>query len=120
MKHYADSSGQIYAFEEDGSQDHLITSDMQPIGYEEVLERTKKEPPEPSYFTHKTDIWQRCTDDEAEQLDGQLEQAPAKQRRMWNDSITIEHSSEYFPILRDNMVEAFGEARTDEILAPSN
>lgn len=78
------------------------------------------EPVKPEYSTYKSDIWQRCTDAEAETLDGQLEQAPAKQRRMWNDAITIEHSSEYFSLLRDNMIEEFGEERTDEILAPSN
>ena len=70
-------------------------------------------------FTYKTDIWQRCTDDEANTLDTQLNQATAKQRRMWDDSLSIEHSSDYYALLRDQMITAFGELRTDEILAPS-
>lgn len=28
MKHYKDNNGEVYAFEQDGSQDHLITQDM--------------------------------------------------------------------------------------------
>ncbi|WP_129141544.1 hypothetical protein [Modicisalibacter coralii] len=76
--------------------------------------------PEPNYFTYKTDIWQRCTDAEAETLDGALSQATAKERRMWEDSLTIEHSSDYYDILRAEMIDRFGEARTDVILAPSS
>lgn len=71
-------------------------------------------------FTFKTDIWQRVTDEEAEILDAQLKQAPAKQRRMWDDSLSVEHSSDYYALLKSQMVNAFGEARTDQILAPSN
>lgn len=70
-------------------------------------------------YTYKTDIWQRVTDEEAVTLDEQLKQAPPKQRRMWDDSLSVEHSSDYYALLREQMVQAFGEARTDEILAPS-
>lgn len=41
MKHYLLPDNSIRAFEADGSQDHLITAEMQPITYEEVLERTQ-------------------------------------------------------------------------------
>lgn len=41
MKHYIDSNDKIFAFESDGSQDHLIKSDMQPISKEEIAERNK-------------------------------------------------------------------------------
>lgn len=78
--------------------------------------------PEPvrNYFTYKTDIWQRVTDAEAETLDAQLGQAPAKQRRMWDDAQSVEHSSDYYFVLREQMISEFGESRTDEVLAPSN
>ena len=31
MKHYIDTNNELYAFESDGSQDHLITESMQPV-----------------------------------------------------------------------------------------
>lgn len=36
MKHYINKNKEIYGFELDGSQDHLITSDMVEISLEEV------------------------------------------------------------------------------------
>lgn len=120
MKHYIDKNETIFAFEEDGSQDHLITNDMTKISKKKVDEKTKAKAAEPNLFTYKTDIWQRVTDDEAETLDAHLTQATAKQRRMWDDSLRVEHSSDYFSALRKQMVAEFGDSRTSEILAPSN
>lgn len=71
-------------------------------------------------FTYKTDIWKRVTEQEAEALDEALKAAPAKQRRMWEDSLSVEHSSDYYLLLKTQMVEAFGESRAGEILAPSS
>ena len=36
MKHYIDKNKEIFAFELDGSQDHLITKDMVEISLEEI------------------------------------------------------------------------------------
>ena len=36
MKHYIDKNKEIFGFELDGSQDHLITEDMKPISLEEI------------------------------------------------------------------------------------
>ena len=36
MKHYINKNKEIFAFELDGSQDHLITEDMNPISLEEI------------------------------------------------------------------------------------
>lgn len=36
MKHYINESKEIFGFELDGSQDHLITPDMTPISLEEI------------------------------------------------------------------------------------
>lgn len=41
MKHYIDSDDNIFAFESDGSQDHLITADMKPITEVEIAKRNK-------------------------------------------------------------------------------
>lgn len=38
MKHYINKNKEIFGFELDGSQDHLITSDMTPITVEEIQE----------------------------------------------------------------------------------
>lgn len=37
MKHYKKPDNSIWAFSEDGSQDHLITTDMVPISDEEIV-----------------------------------------------------------------------------------
>lgn len=70
-------------------------------------------------FTYKTDIWTRCTEDEAEILDARLEQAPARERRMWADSLSVQHASDYYTMLREQMEAEFGVERTAAILAPS-
>ena len=36
MKHYINNNKEIYGFELDGSQDHLVTSDMVEISLEEI------------------------------------------------------------------------------------
>ena len=36
MKHYINKQNEIFAYALDGSQDHLITSDMKPISLEEI------------------------------------------------------------------------------------
>lgn len=44
MKYYLDPTCGVRAFESDGSQDFLITEDMQPLTPEEALAYTKPEP----------------------------------------------------------------------------
>lgn len=78
-------------------------------------------PPQPvqPIITYKSDIWRRCTDAEAAILDNALDEAPVKMRRMWDDSTQIESTAPEFAMFRGQMVAAFGEARTAELLAPS-
>lgn len=52
MKFYKNSKEEIYAFELDGSQDHLITEDMQEISRHEV-QRIKESKNEVSWDTIK-------------------------------------------------------------------
>ena len=70
-------------------------------------------------FTYKTDIWQRATDTEAQAIDASINNSSVKQRRMWDDSLKVQHASPFFQTLRDQMIAQFGEQRADEILAPS-
>lgn len=76
--------------------------------------------PEPAYTTYKTDIWRRCTDEEAEAMEQALLAAPAKLRRLFNDATIIEHNSPEFVYLRAGIERAVGVDRADVILAPSN
>ncbi len=41
MKHYINKNKEIFGFELDGSQDHLITKDMVEISLEEIAELNK-------------------------------------------------------------------------------
>ena len=41
MKHYINKNKEIFGFELDGSQDHLITEDMVTISLEEIAELNK-------------------------------------------------------------------------------
>ena len=45
MKHYINKNKEIFGFELDGSQDHLITEDMTPIELEEIqaINQTKED-----------------------------------------------------------------------------
>ncbi|WP_417733131.1 hypothetical protein [Rosistilla oblonga] len=78
----------------------------------------------PPILTRKDDVWDRCTDAEAEALMSALEKAPAKLKGMWFDNPLISHSHDLFSTLRSSVIEALGgdeasEARADEILAES-
>ncbi len=44
MKYFKNTLGEVFAFEGDGSQDHLISEDMVLISEEEVVELTSKSP----------------------------------------------------------------------------
>lgn len=75
-------------------------------------------------LTRKDDIWERCTEAEAELFMSALDQAPAKLRGMWMDNPYISHSHSQFATLRDSLIEILGndaaaETRADEILAES-
>lgn len=87
---------------------------------EKKEESQSNEDAQEAYFVYKTDVWRRTTEEEAEVLDERIQNSSTKRRRMWEDSRSIEHDSDYFLVLRDQMVEAFGEKRTDELLYPSN
>jgi|TARA_Y100000034_G_scaffold136486_1_gene213256 hypothetical protein len=75
-------------------------------------------------LTRKDDVWDRCTEAEAELLMTTLDQAPAKLRGMWMDNPYISHSHDQFPTLRSAIVTVLGgdtsaEERADELLAES-
>lgn len=76
--------------------------------------------PGPMYArTYKSDIWRRATDEEVVTIDAGLTEAPARLRRLWDDSQVLMHEADEFPMIRDVMVDAFGEKRANELLAAS-
>lgn len=77
--------------------------------------RTANEP----VITAKADIWRRCSDLEAQMLDGALADAPAQLRRIFDAAQYIDHSDAFFPVLRSAITDVLGQTRADEILAGS-
>lgn len=78
------------------------------------------EPTEPKFYTvNKTDLWKRCTEDEAEILQAALAQASAKMQGVFNGATVLHSNDEFFPMLQAGISDAVGEERANEILAPS-
>lgn len=69
--------------------------------------------------TYKSDIWRRATEQEAEVIEQMLAQQSARIRGLWHDTSYILHTDELFQLAWDNAVQAFGEERAGELLAPS-
>lgn len=67
--------------------------------------------------TSKAVFWSRATDAEAEQIDALLEAQPARMRRLWQDALYLDHTHEMFSAIRTGLVDLFGEARADDLLA---
>lgn len=78
------------------------------------------DPPEiPSAITYKADIWRRATDGEAETIVAVLGQQSIRKQRLFNDATVLNHADPEFAELKAGFVQAFGPARADELLAPS-
>jgi len=76
------------------------------------------EPPLPQRISlYKTDIYSRMTDDEFSLFISAMEAASARIRYMWNDCQQVEVASPFWPLLQQQLTEAFGEERTAAILS---
>jgi hypothetical protein len=71
-------------------------------------------------ITLKSDIWDRATDAEAVTIEAGMAAQSAKLRNFFASITEIHHSHQMYPFLRGLFVDAFGEARADQLLAPSN
>ena len=74
-------------------------------------------PPAPRTF--KSDILRRATVYEAELIELALTASSPKYRDLFRDVQYLDHDDPRFPMLRSGFIDAFGEARADELLAPS-
>lgn len=79
------------------------------------------EPPPAPILTRiaKADLWRRLTEPEAETLDAALQAAPLRLRRIFEAAQYLDTTDEDYPALRAGIVAALGEARADEVLAPT-
>ncbi|ALN73530.1 hypothetical protein [Aureimonas sp. AU20] len=71
-------------------------------------------------ITYKADVWRRSTEEQAAAIDTELTKLDVRMRRLWDDAQYLDHSTEEFALLQATMLQAFGQAETDRILAPSN
>ncbi|GJE54590.1 hypothetical protein [Methylobacterium thuringiense] len=77
------------------------------------------EGPPVALITYKADIYRRCTDAEAEEIEMALAAAPVRQRRLFEEAQHLDHADEAFSTMHEAMVEIFGAKRADELLAPA-
>ena len=75
--------------------------------------------PELQLFTYKADIWRRATDEEAVTLDAALKAAPLRLQRLFDGATRLVHDDPDFGSLKVGIAQAVGQARADELLAPS-
>lgn len=86
----------------------------------EVVPYERPVPP-PPVLTRiaKADVWRRLTEPEAVTLDAALQTAPLRLRRIFEAAQYLDTTDEDYPALRAGIVGALGEARADEVLAPT-
>jgi hypothetical protein len=77
------------------------------------------EPAPPPARTYKADVWRRATDAEADVIIAALAQQTRRQQRIFNDAQYLDQSDPMFATLKAQFVGAFGQARADQLLAPS-
>jgi hypothetical protein len=64
-------------------------------------------------------IWERMTEEEAEQADQVLRAQPAKIYRQYDGATYISTKADLYPMLQAAMTQLFGAERAAEILAPN-
>jgi hypothetical protein len=72
----------------------------------------------PALRTFKADILRRATVYEAELIELALTASSAKYRNLFRDVQYLDHDDPRFAVLRSGFIDAFGEARADQLLAP--
>lgn len=72
----------------------------------------------PRYRIAKTTPWLRMTDPEAASMETAMNAAPARLRQIYAAATYLNSADELWPTLRGMLVQQFGQARADELLAP--
>jgi len=64
-------------------------------------------------------LWERMTDDEAEQVNAAMETQPFRTRQIFMTANTFRSDHELWPLLMQMATDLFGEARAAELLSPA-
>lgn len=82
-------------------------------------EPTPPKAPEMPEVTFKKDLWIRTTEVEADKIEDWVATQPARDRRMFNETITIIHTDPLYDNLLKAFTELFGAERANILLASS-
>ena len=77
------------------------------------------EEPAFAFTVYKGDIWRRCSDAEAAQLDGAIVSQPVRLRRLFDDAQFLRSDDELFGRIRGAVTQMLGATRAAVILAAS-
>lgn len=72
-----------------------------------------------THFVRAGDLWERLTDDEAEQVEAAIATQPVRTQNIFRARTEYHSDHELFPLLTQIATQLFGEERASEILAPS-
>ncbi len=104
----------------------LVASDVAGVGwlYDGKAFKAPTPAPPPSVetppITYKADVWRRATEAQAAVIDTELQKLDVRRRRMWDDSMYLDHSDELVAFFRTMLTQTFGATEANRILAPSN
>ncbi|WP_336812228.1 hypothetical protein [Bosea sp. MMO-172] len=93
----------------------------EPVGADDPEVVSFLNPPAPGPTRlFKAELWRRLTEAEADALDAALAAAPTRLRRIFEAAQYLDTADPDYPALRAGIVAALGEARADEVLAPTH
>jgi len=72
-----------------------------------------------TYFVRAGDLWDRVTDEEAEQIEAAIATQPIRIQNIFRARTEYHSNHELFPLLTEIAETLFGQERASEILAPS-
>lgn len=70
-------------------------------------------------ITTKADLYRRCTEEEADEIEVALQAAPVRQRRLFESAQYLDHADEQFSAMFQALVTLFGAERAAVLLARS-
>lgn len=70
-------------------------------------------------IVYRSDLYRRCTEDEAEKIDAALAQQPIRLRQIFGSVVTFRSDDELWPTLQTAAEGLFGKERAAELLAGS-
>lgn len=87
--------------------------------YQVPSETPPEEDPLRWHYLTKTELWSRCSDEEADAIDEAIALQPTKWRRIFNDATILDLDDPMMAVMRETMNQIFGQPRTTVLLAPT-